>query len=576
MKICNCLTGLILLFAQSLFAQAPTVQWERRYNLLGLGSGYSVQQTSDGGYIAAGYALNPSQDMFLVRTNGLGGTLWTRAHGGAGDESAQAVLQISGGGYAALGSSTSFGAGDADVFLATFDASGNPVADFTYGGPGQDLGYDLQPTLDGGYIVASYTNSSGAGNFDFYLIKLSSGFGVEWSHTYGGSGNDQAYSVKQTSDGGYILAGQSNSFTAGEDNDVYVVKTDVLGDTLWTRTYGGSNEDIANAVDVTADGGYIIAGYSLSFGGNYDVFAVKTDGLGTAVWQQNYDGGGFDAAYDVLQSTDGGYVMAGWSDSFGGGDVDAYLLKTDTDGSLYWQLTLGGPSLDEARSLQQTSDGGYIFVGESAELESEVINLYLVKLGSDVPLSVELAAFEAISSSDGIRIRFTTASETNTDHFEIWRGIGNQFSQITTLAAHGNSSTEQHYEYLDSDVIPGQNYRYFLADVDVNGMRTEHRGQMVSASMTDASALPQNFSLSVYPNPFNPSTTLSFNLLESGNVRITIYDLAGKFVQTLAHGDFSSGEHRITFDGGQLPSGIYLAALQSGTFSNAKKLILLK
>jgi len=151
----------------------------------------------------------------------------------------------------------------------------------TYGGTASDAGRSVQQTSDGGYVIAGRTGSFGAGDDDVYLIKTSASGDTLWTRSYGGTDSDRGYSVQQTSDGGYIIAGLTESFGAGQA-DVYLIKTDASGDTLWTRTYGGTEYDLGCSVQQTADGGYIVAGYTRSYGaGNCDVYLIKTDSLGS-------------------------------------------------------------------------------------------------------------------------------------------------------------------------------------------------------------------------------------------------------------------------------------------------------
>jgi hypothetical protein len=179
-----------------------------------------------------------------------------------------------------------------------------------------------------GYIIAGYTNSFGAGNSDVYLIKTNSAGDTLWTRTYGGGEDDVGYSVQQTTDGGYVIAGYTNSFGAG-NSDVYLIKTDASGDTLWTRTYGSNNNDYGYSVQQTEDGGYVIAGYTRFYS---DVYLIKTDSLGGTLWTRTYGGVDNDYGYSVQQTTDVGYVIVGLTESFGAGYSDVYLIKTDPDG----------------------------------------------------------------------------------------------------------------------------------------------------------------------------------------------------------------------------------------------------
>jgi hypothetical protein len=230
----------------------------------------SVQQTSDGGYIVAGYA----GDIFLIKTDANGNVQWTKTYGGTGWDEASFVQQTSDGGYIVAG----YAGGD--IFLIKTDASGNIQWAKTYGGTYSEWASSVQQTSDGGYIVAGRTYSFGAGLDDIFLIKTDANGNIQWAKTYGGTNYDYAYSVQHTSDGGYIVAGSTESFGAG-GWDIFLIKTDANGNIIWAKTYGGTDWDFASSVQQTSDGGYIVAGYTLSFGaGLHDIFLIKTDANG--------------------------------------------------------------------------------------------------------------------------------------------------------------------------------------------------------------------------------------------------------------------------------------------------------
>jgi uncharacterized delta-60 repeat protein len=297
----------------------------------------SVQQTSDGGYIVAGVTGSFGagwDDIFLIKTDANGNVSWAKTYGGTDYDRAYSVQQTSDGGYIVAGYTDSFGAGGWDIFLIKTDASGNISWAKTYGGTYSDRAYSVQQTSDGGYIVAGGTRSFGAGGWDIFLIKTDANGNISWAKTYGGTYDDYAYSVQQTSDGGYIVAGYTISFGAG-NSDVFLIKTDANGNIIWAKTYGGIYTDSATSVQQTSDGGYIAAGYTESFGaGNGDFFLIKTDANGNISWAKTYGGTYDDYAYSVQQTSDGGYIVAGWTNSFGAGYFDIFLIKTDANGNI--------------------------------------------------------------------------------------------------------------------------------------------------------------------------------------------------------------------------------------------------
>jgi hypothetical protein len=304
---------------------------------------------------------------------------FAKTYGGTGNDWATSVQQTSDGGYIVAGLTYSFGAGRYDIFLIKTDANGNVVWAKTYGGTGDDRAFSVQQISDGGYIVAGYTDSFGAGWSDFFLIKADANGNVQWAKTYGGTDWDEAYSIRQTSDGGYIVAGWTYSFGAGS-GDIFLIKADANGNVQWAKTYGGIYWDDASSVRQTSDGGYIVAGYTTSFGAGYsDVFLIKTDANGNVQWAKTYGGIDRDEAYSVQQTSDSGYIVAGWTYSFGAGSDDLFLIKTDANGNVQWAKTYGGTDWDWANSVQQTSDGGYIVAGVTLSFGAGYSDLFLIK-----------------------------------------------------------------------------------------------------------------------------------------------------------------------------------------------------
>ncbi len=387
-----------------LFSNAQ-ITFEKTYDGTDSDIGYSVQQIADGGYIIVGGTGSFGvgyNDVYLIKTNENGDTLWTKNYGGTSYDDGYSVQQTSDNGYIIAGVTNSFGAGYNDVYLIKTNESGDTLWTKTYGGTDHDRGFSVQQTLDGGYIIAGYTESFGAGIYDVYLIKTNANGDTIWTKTYGGIDSDIGRAVQQTSDNGYIIAGYTSSFGAGL-TDVYLIKTNESGDTLWTKTYGGTDNDWGFSVQQTSDNGYIIVGKTSSFGaGSWDVYLIKTNENGDTLWTKTYGSTDNDYGYSVQQTTDNGYIIAGNTYSFGTGTGDVYLIKTNEEGDTLWTKTYGGTDNDGGNSVQQTSDGGYIIVGSTGNIFAGSADVYLIK--TDVNGNVSGIFNNSFSKKDVINI----------------------------------------------------------------------------------------------------------------------------------------------------------------------------
>jgi hypothetical protein len=372
----------LLALAAPLTAQ---ITFQRTYGGTDREYGFSVTQTADGGYVIAGWTESfgaGGGDGWLIKTDASGDTIWTQIYGGTRYDAGKSVAQTTDGGYVIAGWTESFGAGARDLWLIKTDAAGDTVWTRTYGGTNEDYGYSVAQTTDGGYIITGYTESFGAGRADVWLIKTDASGDTVWTHTYGGTDTDRGESVQQTADGGYIIAGHTWSFGAGS-YDFYLVRTNTLGDTVWTRTFGDTAADWGKSVVQTADSGYVIIGWTRSFGaGECDVYLVKTNTNGDTMWTRTFGGPDLDCGYSVLQSADGGYVIAGGTRSFGAGGGDVYLVKTNANGDIIWNRTYGGTNFDDGLSVAHTADGGYAIAGYTESFGAGEEDIWLIKTDS--------------------------------------------------------------------------------------------------------------------------------------------------------------------------------------------------
>jgi uncharacterized delta-60 repeat protein len=301
---------------------------------------------------------------------------WNRTFGGTDGDVAYSVQQTSDGGFILAGYTDSYGAGNSDFWLVKTNSNGGEQWNMTFGGASYDIARSVQQTSDGGYILTGCTNSYGAGSSDFWLVKTDSNGYILWDTTFGGTGWDMAESVQQTSDGGFILAGYTDSY-GDVFYDACLVKVDCNGCVQWNTTFGGSGRNVAESVQQTSDGGYIIAGYTQPQGSYLlstgfmnplgvdfaDAWLVKINSNGNKQWDKTFGGTDWDKAESVHETSDGGFILAGYTKSYGDGDSDFWLIKTDSEGYKEWDKTFGETDDDYAYSVQQTSDGGYILAG---------------------------------------------------------------------------------------------------------------------------------------------------------------------------------------------------------------------
>jgi len=382
------------------------IEWVRTY---GVGTGhweyeraYSIQQTTDGGYIVAGMTYSDvieEYGMWVLKLDESGNVVWQKIYGvsdGIGGDTVS-IQQTADGGYILAGKLGSYVTYGHDMWVLKLDENGNVVWQKTYGVSDTDeYAMSIQQTADGGYIVAGSFGfpTSGDGTFlgylvfgDVWVLKLDESGNVVWQNTYGGSGEygEGATSIQQTTDGGYIVAGITVSFGAGEC-DMWVLKLDESGNVVWQKAYGGQNTEGAMSVRQTSDGGYIVAGATLfSFGaGVWDMLILKLDRNGNISWSKTYGGENWEYATAIQQTTDGGYIVVGGTKTFDVNGYDnAWLLKLDSSGNISWEKSYGATGdVDEGSFVRQTTDGGYIVAGGTMSFGVDAWDIWVLKINS--------------------------------------------------------------------------------------------------------------------------------------------------------------------------------------------------
>jgi hypothetical protein len=346
--------------------------------------GWSVQQTSDSGYIIAGTKAygTANSDAWLIKTDADGNEVWDKTFGGTGSyDCGYSVQQTTDGGYVMAASIYS---GGSYVLLIKTDADGNEIWDLAF--REHHFGHSVQQTFDGGYIIAGDVYPETAYDCNVFLLKTDASGNKVWEKSFGASNwREYCYSAQQTSDSGYIVV--SSTFYASSP-EVWLIKTDANGNVIWERCYGWEGQDDGSSVQQTSDGGYIVAGNTYSRGaGQSDVLLVKIDAGGNKVWDKTFGGRDWDYGESVRQTSDGGYVIAGIK-SDGTDNSDAWLIKTDADGNQVWDKTFGGEEGDKGYSVQQTFDGEYVVVGYTRTSGAASRDVMLVKTetsGDSVP-----------------------------------------------------------------------------------------------------------------------------------------------------------------------------------------------
>lgn len=253
----------------------------------------------------------------------------------------------------------------------------------TYGGAYSDFARRLVESGDGGFIVAGWTESFDADLRDIYLLKVDADGNQVWEKTYGGPARDEALDMIRCSGGGFVVAGRAGwtESLGVRGEDVYLMKVDEEGNMIWNRTYGGTDSDRANCVVGSEDGGYVMGGITKSFGGDsYDVYVLKIDHRGEKVWERAYGGDGWDEASCIVRSGDGGFILAGETSSIDAGFPDVYLLGIDSEGNLVWERTYGGPRDDYARCISESRDSGFVVLGSTGYPRERKANILVLKI----------------------------------------------------------------------------------------------------------------------------------------------------------------------------------------------------
>ncbi len=344
-------------------------------NTYGSGVGKSVIYIPDVGYVIVGTS---NSDIILLKADTYGYEEWRQYFGGSSGDQGHSLQNTSDGGFIIAGYTSSFGNGSYDFWLIKTDSQGNEIWNQTFGNTELDECLSVNQTSDGGYILTGYTVING--NYDVWLVKTDTQGNEEWNQIFGGSDYDWGKYVAQTEDGGYIITGKTSSYGSGSSN-IWLIKTDSQGNEIWSQTFGG-NQGVSctgYSVQQTLDGGYIIVGHTDIYWSSRhdDAWLIKTDYNGQEEWNRIIGGSESDQGRAVQQTLDGGFIITGITSSFGSRSYDAWLIKTDTQGNEEWMKTFGEGDSNSGYDVEQTNDGGYIVTGSTSN------EIWLIKTNSE-------------------------------------------------------------------------------------------------------------------------------------------------------------------------------------------------
>ena len=466
-------------------------------------------------------------------------TLWTKTYGGTGDDYGYAIDFTDEGGFIIAGDYNAvYGYNEGKIYLLKTDSIGDTVWTNLYGGNNGDYGLDILSIQDVGYTICGYTQSFGSHNRDAYLMQVNTDGVQMWMNTYGYLNWNAVHSLHRTSDGGYILAGECS--VAGSDNDMLFVRTDSVGGQVWLDTFGGQNFQGADAAFEMSDGGYLVSGTkNISGGGGFDPCIVRLDANADTLWTKTYGGPAEDFTASAIQTADNGMLITGITASFGSGEDDIYLLRVDEYGDTLWTRAYGGENSEWGLGIAELSDGGFIVTGQTNSFGNGSNDIYLLRIDAD---------------GDSL-------------WFETYGGEGDDWGRDVLVTPDGGY------------IVAGYTDSYGAGGYDVYLFQTA--GDPVSAKKKLSELTRNEFSIpSVYPNPFNPSTTISFELREEGFVSLSVFNIKGQSVGAQNFVPINQympvGSHQVVFDAEDLTSGVYFARLDAGDFRQTMKILLIK
>jgi len=368
---------------QICLAQLPDTIWTKIYGDSDDEYGYYAEQTDDGGFIlVASIDVSGNDDVWLIKTDANGDTLWTKTYGTYHYDYPSCVHQTNDGGYIIFGETDSFDPNFFEGWLIKTNSSGDTLWTKHLGDYAYYFVEDGIVLSGGGYVFVGSTKISAADPEDIWLVKTDSDGDTIWTKTFGGPDHDIANSICRTSDGGFIIGGVTKSFGEG-DYDAWLIRTNADGNLVWTKTYGDAASNLASDVKQTDDGGFIIAGSTEESNHYHNAWLVKTDYNGDTLWTRKWGGDEHDGAMSVVQTSDGGYVWTGYI-KISTFNQDLWVFKADLNGNPQWSKTYGGTFNNIGRSINKTNDGSFVIAADYYSEETNTRDVWLLKVDPDI------------------------------------------------------------------------------------------------------------------------------------------------------------------------------------------------
>jgi Secretion system C-terminal sorting domain len=462
-------------------------------------------------------------------------TMWTRKIGGAGIDVGNEIIQTSDGGFVIAGYTTSFGAGQRDAFLVKLDSLGNILWQKTYGTNLLEQAYSVKETYDGGLIISAFVYAATA---NLFLIKTNQNGDTLWTRNIGYSGNDYGTNIQLTEDGGFLVVGYTDSNISNGDRDIWLLKLDSTGTFLWQRTYGGTDAEEGFKLLKLSDGNLLISGYSQSFGsGDRDGWIVKADSSGNFIWSKSFGVGGYDEFTAAAEDESGELYITGTTES--SGDRNLWIVKTDSGGNHLFTKAYGGSQWEWGHDIKRTNDGNFIVTGFNQSNSSGLRQLWILKIDQQGD-TLWTKLIRSVNGSEGYSVIQTPDNGFSATGFASSSGTGPDV-WVIRLKPDGTSGIEDEIFELPTTFYLEQNY----------------------------------------PNPFNPSTSIQYAISSRQFVQLKVYDVLGNEIAILVDEYKSAGKHEVEFNLAQvskpeISSGVYFYQLRAQNFVETKKLVLLR